>query len=212
MQPQLAALKREHGTDRMAYFRAVRELQHQKGVGAASGVLPELLQLPVLVGLYHLLVSFTVFGATGSNGLFGPEQVHSFAHATVFGVPLSAAIRTSAETLAALQPGLTSTSVVGVVFPLLLLVAAAIFVNAWRAKQRQPVAITAEDSPLADSTRHVSTIMVWLAPLGLLVAGIAFPLPLAMALYWAVNGTWTTVQTLVMTARLDRSLPLPPPD
>lgn len=53
--------------------------------------------------------------------------------------------------------------------------------------------------------------MVWLAPLGLLVAGIAFPLPLAMAHYWAVNGTWTTVQTWAMTARLDRSLPLPPP-
>jgi YidC/Oxa1 family membrane protein insertase len=51
--------------------------------------------------------------------------------------------------------------------------------------------------------------MVWGAPLGLLLGGIVFPLPLAMAVYWAVNGTWTTAQTQLMTARLDRLLPLP---
>ena len=172
----------------------------------AGGLLPALTQLPVLIGLYHLLASFTVLGGSGSNGLFGPGEVHSFASATVFGVPLSAAIRTPVSVLGALQPGLTTVSVVAVVLPLLVLAAVAAFANAWHARRRQPVATTTDDLP-ADIMRRVTSSMVWLAPLGVLVGGVAFPLPVALALYWAVNGTWTTVQTVLMTRRLDRLLP-----
>jgi YidC/Oxa1 family membrane protein insertase len=208
LQPQLRALKHQHGKDQLAYARAARELQRSEGVGVAAGLLPLLLQLPVLVGLYHLLVDFTVLGAAGGNGVFSPDQVHSFASATVLGVPLSAAIRTPVSVLAALQPGLTALGVVSVVLPLLLVAALATFVNAWHARQR-PVALTDEDNPLADTMRRMTRAMVWLAPLGVLVGGVVVPLPVALALYWAVNGTWTTVQTVLMTKRLDRLLPLP---
>lgn len=46
--------------------------------------------------------------------------------------------------------------------------------------------------------------MVWLAPISLLVAGLASSLPRALTLYSAANGAWTMVQTQLMTARLER--------
>jgi YidC/Oxa1 family membrane protein insertase len=207
LKPQLQALKRRHGADQQAYVQAVRELHRSEGVGLASGVLPLLLQLPAILGLYHLLIDFTRPGA-GSNGLFGVDQVHSFASATMFGVPLSAAVRTSADVLAALRPGLTGVDVLWVLLPFLVVAAAATFVNGWRSLSRQP-APGPDEGPLADSLRRTGRAMVWLGPIALLVGGIAFPLPLALAIYWAVNGTWTTVQTQLMTSRLDRRWPLP---
>lgn len=209
LQPQLAALRRKHGENQQAYLQAVRDLHHSEGVGIASAIVPVLVQLPVFLGLYHVLAAFTVVGANGTNGLFGPEQVQSFAHATIFGVPLSAAIRTPALTLAGLHPGLTTINVIWVVAPLLVVAALATFVNGWRAHRRQPAAVAAEDNPLAASFGQLSKLMVWLSPVGLLLCGVTFPLPLAVAVYWAVNGTWSTVQTQLMTARLDRLLPLP---
>lgn len=206
LQPQLQALKRRHGGDQQAYVQAVRQLHRDEGVGLASGVLPLLLQLPAILGLYHLLINFTRSGA-GSNGLFGVEQVLSFASATAFGVPLAAAVRTPAETLVALQPGLTGSDVLWVLLPCLLVAAVAAFVNGRRSLRRQPPA-GPDDGPLAESLRRTGRAMVWLSPFALLVGGIAFPLPLALAIYWAVNGTWTTVQTELMTSRLDRRWPL----
>lgn len=209
LRPRMAELKRQHGPDRQAYLDAVRELQRSEGVGAASGCLPLLIQLPVFIGLYHLLAAFALPGGDGGNGIFGQEQVHSFAHATVFGVPLSAAIRTPAATLAALQPGLSWTGVLWVVLPFLLVASAATFVNAWRTQRRPPPTVTDVDNPMTDGMRQATAMMVWLAPLGLLFGGVIFPLPLALAIYWALNGTWTTIQTQLITARLDRLLPLP---
>ncbi|MET1004099.1 MAG: membrane protein insertase YidC [Propionibacteriaceae bacterium] len=214
LQPQLAALKRRHSKDPQGYLTAARELRRSEGSSVASGLLPLLLQLPVFLGLYHLLAGFTAWGALGSNGIFSAEQVQSFAEATVFGVPLSAAIRTPAALLQTLQPGLGTAQVVAVVLPLLLVAALATFLNGWRQHRRSravatpaPDATRETDNPLADSMRQVTGLMVWLAPLGLLLGGILFPLPLAMAVYWAVNGTWTTLQTQLMNARLDRRYP-----
>lgn len=211
IQPQLAELKRKHGSDQQSYLRAAQELQRKEGIGLAAGCLPLLIQMPVLFGLYHLLADFTVTAGGGGNGVFSAAEVASFAHATVLGVPLSAAIRTPAETLASLAPGLTTPLVVMVVLPLLIIAAVATFVNMWRTQRRQPATPTAESSPMAGSMQQVTKMMLWLAPLGLLVTGLVFPIPLALVFYWAVNGTWTTVQTQIMTARLDRTLPLPAP-
>jgi YidC/Oxa1 family membrane protein insertase len=206
LQPQIRTLRRRHGNDHAAYLRAVRDLQRSEGAGVAASLLPLLLQLPVFLGLVHLLTAFTAPGGA-DDGLLGAGQVESFSHATVFGVPLSAAIRMPLPALSALQPGLTTMTVATVVLPLLLVAAAATFVNAWRSQRRQPAPDV--DDPMADSVRRLTSLMVWVSPVGLLLGGIVYPLPLAAAVYWAVSGTWTTIQTQLMTRRLDRLLPLP---
>lgn len=81
-------------------FAEVRRLQKEEGVGAA-GCLPLLVQLPVFLGLYHLLARFADPGTGGSNGVFGPDQVRSFAHAQQ---PLAATVRSVTEAMVCLAP------------------------------------------------------------------------------------------------------------
>ncbi len=201
LRPRLTALREQHGDDRAGYLAAARQLQSEEGVGLA-GCLPVLLQLPVFLGLYHLLAGFTVGGA-GGNGVFGADEVDSFAHATVAGVPLSAAVRTPAVVLGQLAPGLDLAAVLAVAGPLLLVAAAAAFLGARHARARQALTAPAADDAVGAALRSVGGTMVWMAPAGVLVSGLVLPVPLALVLYWAVNGTWTTVQTWLLTRRLD---------
>ncbi len=200
LRPRLAALERDHAGDRAAYLAAARELHRSEGAGL-GGCLPLLAQLPVFLGLYHLLAGFGV-AATEGNGVFDQAQVHGFAHATVAGVPLAAAVRSSAAALGQLQNGLTVGNVLVVVLPLLLVAAGAALVNGLAAARRQPPPAT--DDPLATGLGTATRAMVWLAPVSILAGGLLFPVPLALVVYWAVNGTWTTAQTVLMNRRLDR--------
>lgn len=205
LRPKLAVLKAEYGADQAGYLAAVRRLQKEEGVSAA-GCLPLLAQLPVFLGLYHLLAHFADPSSTGSNGVFGPDQVRSFAQAQLLDVPLAAALRSPADVLEALQPGLGAGTVLVVALPLLLVAAAATFVNALATARRQlATAPAAADDPIAASLRRVTDTMVWAGPASVLAGGLLFPVPLALIFYWAVNGTWTTAQTLLINRRLDRT-------
>ncbi|WP_172826059.1 YidC/Oxa1 family membrane protein insertase [Friedmanniella luteola] len=84
LRPRLAALRVQHADDPAAHREAVRRLQATEGPGLAGG-LPLLVQLPVLLGLYRLLAGFTLAGAPGGNGVFGPAEVRPFATATLGG-------------------------------------------------------------------------------------------------------------------------------
>lgn len=202
LRPQLLALKAKHGTDQFAYATAARQLHKDEGV-SLLGFLPALLQLPVFLGLYHLLAGFST--GTGSNGVFGPEQVQSFAHAELFGVPLAAGLRTTAEALAALQPGLTLPAVMIVAVPLLLVAALATYINVTVAARRQAALPVEADNPMAAMSAQLVKMMVWFAPVSVLLGGVMFPVPVALLLYWVINGSWTTVQTVLMNRRLDQS-------
>lgn len=203
LRPRLAALKKEHGSDPAAYAAAVRRVQREEGVGAA-GLLPVLAQLPVFLGLYHLLARFADPRSLGGNGVFGPEQVSSFAHARLVDVPLAAAVASPSTVLDALQQGLSTGDVLVVVLPLLLVAAAATFANALIAVRRQRASAPATEDAMATAMRQVGGAMVWVGPAGVLVGGLLFPVPLALIVYWVVNGTWTTVQTQLINRHLDR--------
>ena len=204
LRPRLAALKEEHGQDQAAYLEAVRQLRRQEGVGAA-GCLPLLAQVPVFLGLYHLLARFAAVDLPGSNGVFTADQVRSFAHATVFDVPLAAAVRSPATVLESLAPGLVTADVLVVALPLLLVAALATFGNGLLAARRQRATADDPDDPVALAMRRVTEVLVWVGPLGVLAGGLLYPVPVALLLYWAVNGTWTWVQTAVLHRCLDRS-------
>lgn len=203
LRPRLAALREQHADDPVAHREAVRRLQAAEGPGLA-GCLPLLLQLPVFVGLYHLLAGFTLAGAAGGNGVFSPDEVQAFATATLAGVPLSAAVRTPAATLAQLAPGLDPGAVLAVVGPLLLVAAAAAFLGARHARRQQAAQAGPDDDPVTAALRSTGAAMVWFAPLSVLAGGLLLPVPLALVLYGAVNGTWSTAQTWWLTRRLDR--------
>jgi YidC/Oxa1 family membrane protein insertase len=73
IQPEVRELQRRHKGDRAAFSQAQMELYKERGVNPASGCLPILLQLPLLLIVYSVI----------SQGLTNPDPT---AMLTVFGV------------------------------------------------------------------------------------------------------------------------------
>ena len=58
MQPQIKALQKKYGKDRQKLAMEMQKLQREHGVNPVLGCLPMLAQIPVFLGLYHVLMSF----------------------------------------------------------------------------------------------------------------------------------------------------------
>ena len=58
MQPQIKALQKKYGKDRQRLALEMQKLQREHGVNPILGCLPMLAQIPVFLGLYHVLMSF----------------------------------------------------------------------------------------------------------------------------------------------------------
>jgi YidC/Oxa1 family membrane protein insertase len=75
IQPELKELQKRYKGDRARYSQAQMELYKERGVNPASGCLPMLLQLPLLLIIYQVI----------SQGLTNPDPTAMF---TVFGVQI----------------------------------------------------------------------------------------------------------------------------
>ena len=70
LQPQIKALQKKYGKDRQRMALEMQKLQREHGFNPIMGCLPMLAQVPVFLGLYHVLRSFnrTQTGFGGSSG------------------------------------------------------------------------------------------------------------------------------------------------
>jgi YidC/Oxa1 family membrane protein insertase len=206
LQPQIAALKVKHAGDRQGLAVAMQSLQKDNGVSPLSSCLPALLQIPVFLGLLHVLNSFNRTGAplwmsaTGNantpNYLFSAMDVQSFLQAKLLGAPLAATISSTPAQLAA-YGDVSRLDVALVAIPLMLIAAVATHFTARAAVARQ--------SGMADRTTQtaiMNRLMLWVFPVGVLVGG-AF-LPVAILVYWLSNNVWTLAQQHVVMRTLDR--------
>lgn len=197
--PQLAELRTRHGDDREALVRETRALQAEHGVSALGGCLPALVQLPVFLGLLHVLHSFNRPGlsfdqnAAIANYVFPPDDVRSFLEARLFGVPLSSYVAMPQQLLDAFGGHVERWEVVAVAVPLMVAAAVATHVTARHSLARNPV-----EGPGA----AVQRAMPWILPLGALVGGLFFPFPVAILLYWLSNNAWTLVQQWIVHRRM----------
>jgi YidC/Oxa1 family membrane protein insertase len=206
LQPQIAALKKKHAGDRQALAVALQALQKANGVNPFSSLLPALLQVPVFLGLLHVLRSFNRTGAplfmsaadnyNTPNYFFSAGDVQSFLQAKLLGAPLAATISSTPAQLAA-YGDVTRLDVALVAVPLMLIAAVATHFTS-RAAIASQRGLT-ESTP---QTTIMNWLMLWVFPLGVLVAG-AF-LPVAILAYWLSNNAWTLVQQHVVMRALDR--------
>ena len=58
LQPQIKALQKKYGKDRQRMALEMQKLQKDHGFNPILGCLPMLAQVPVFLGLYHVLMSF----------------------------------------------------------------------------------------------------------------------------------------------------------
>ncbi|GAA0507994.1 membrane protein insertase YidC [Saccharopolyspora thermophila] len=191
--PQIRELQAKYGDDRQKLAAEMQKLQLEQGFNPLSGCLPVLVQVPVFIGLFHVLNGFKP-GAP-SNYIFNADEVASFVAADLFGAKLSNTISQSAEVLASFGTDRTSMMLVGV--PLMIAAAIATHFTARHSVQRQSA--EAAQNP---QTAVMNRMTLWLFPMFAIIGGPF--LPLAILIYWLANNFWTLGQQRVVYRKIDR--------
>jgi YidC/Oxa1 family membrane protein insertase len=199
-QPEIAKLRKKYANDRQKQAEEMQRLQRDHGVNPLAGCLPVLVQVPVFIGLFHVLREFgpvTNDGVTPrtENYFFDADGVRSFNEASLFGAKLGNWVVQGEATLNA--AGTSIASMLIVMIP--LMIAAGIFthITARHSVARQTAA--QGENP---QTAIMNKLMLYVFPIGVVV-GAPF-LPLAVLLYWVSNNLWTLGQQWVVYRRIDR--------
>ena len=209
LSPQLAELRKRHGSDRRRLAEETQKLQRAHGVNPLGALAPALIQLPVFLALLHVLRYFNRPGLTFEqnasipNYVFGPAQVRSFLEARLFGAPLSAWIRMPQELLDSFGGHVDRIDVVLVAVPLMVLAAVATHLTARASLRQQATAAPVEAAAgPTDAAMRVMRATPWIFPLGVLLGGLFAAFPVAILLYWLTNNLWTLVQQRIVFRRL----------
>ncbi|GAB3805001.1 membrane protein insertase YidC [Humibacter antri] len=172
--PRLRELQRRHRQDAATLARKTQELYAAEGVSPFAGVLPTMLQIPVISVVYGVFTRATVAGH--ANALL--------AH-TVLGTPLGASFAQLVVAGAFTQLAL----------PLALLAAIATVTAA----SRQLAALSAHRiDPEAPEPARLARALSWLPLLSVVFAAIA---PAAASVYLVVSMSWTSVERTIAVRR-----------
>lgn len=195
MAPEMQKIRKKYANDKQKMSQEMQKLQAETGANPLGGCLPVLVQVPVFIGLFHVLREFKP-GKT-ENYFFGQAEVESFLESSLFGAKLGATIRPfdpSLPTLAELGGNATSQWIVMVP----LMIAAGIFTHI---TARHSVARQAEAQAANPQTAIMNKLMLYVFPIGVVV-GAPF-LPLAVLFYWVANNLWTLGQQYVVYRKID---------
>ncbi|MHA3704884.1 membrane protein insertase YidC [Jatrophihabitans sp. YIM 134969] len=191
MQPRLSAIREKYKNDKAAQQREMMALQQQEGFNPLAGCLPLVAQLPVFIGLLHVLRHLATSSLpnypTSQLTLYGfsAQQTTDAGRATFFTAPISAQFQNTNNIIERLGGDVSTTRIVITV--LLLVSAAATFIT-----QRQ---VMARATTTPEGTQAlVQKAMLYLIPLGVLASGFVFNFPLGVLIYWFTSNLWTMAQ------------------
>jgi YidC/Oxa1 family membrane protein insertase len=195
LQPQIKALQKKYGKDRQRMALEMQKLQREHGFNPILGCLPMLAQIPVFLGLYHVLRSFNrTTGGFGQpqmsvmqnrltgNYMFSPVDVGHFLDANLFGAPIGASMtqRTGLDAFI----DFSRPAVIAVGAPVMILAGIATYFNSRASITRQSAEAAANPQ-----TAMMNKLALYVFPLGVVVGGPF--LPVAIILYWFSNNIWT---------------------
>jgi len=196
LQPEIAKLKKQYGSDRQGMAQAMSALQKERGVNPLAGCLPILPQIPIFIGLLHVLRRLR----PNAPGLYGwnDQLTDQAASAQVFGTPISSAfvMPGGIKTDSILDlPGVELTTIRIVTFVLIVVMCLTTFFT-----QKQ---IMARSGPVEGQAAMIQKLLLYGMPIGLFASSFFFPLGVLM--YWFVNNLWTLGQQFYILRKL------PPP-
>lgn len=221
MQPRMAEIRAKYKNDQAKMVEETRKLQKEMGVNPVAGCLPLLVQMPVFIGLFHVLRSFNRTGTgTGqlgmsieqnrntANYIFSPQDVQSFLDARLFGVPLSSYISMPQSMYEGFAPvNFTRTDIMMVAVPLILITATATHFVAKMGVNRQKARLASgrQSAPKNDQMQMqmdmMNRMMVWFMPLTILFTGVFWHIGLLF--YMVSNNIWTFFQQRFIFAKMD---------
>ena len=205
MQPRMKELQKRYKNDREKLAVETRKLQKSEGFNPLLGCLPMFIQIPVFLGLFHVLRSFnrmgTQFNALGmtaeetrntGNYVFSADEVQSFLDARLFGAPLSSFISQPVEQFQAfVEPGamldFARWNILLVAIPLMVVSAVTTHLNA-----RVSLSHQSPEAAANPQAKIMNQLMLWAFPIGILVTGAFWPM--AILVYMVTNNLWTLAQ------------------
>lgn len=227
MQPKMQELQRKHKNDRQTLAIEMRKLQKEMGVNPLASCLPVLVQMPIFIGLYHVLRSFNRtaegFGQVGMtveetrntpNYVFGVQEVQSFLDARLWGAPLSGYINMDPVNYRAFSPtgevDFTRMNIIVIVVPLMIIAAVLMHFSARISMARAKRKKDANSAKKNDDPRQaqmqmqmdmMQKMMLWAMPVLYLMGGFFWQV--GLALYMATNMSWSFIQQTMLFKKMD---------
>lgn len=215
MRPKLRQFEEEYNANPTAetlahYNNRKKELREEYGYNVAAGCVPALIQIPVFLGLYQVLLRIAR-PAEGLNaathepiGMLSSQDVTSFTASRFGDIPLAAYASLGNEQLA--HMGTTAAAVQDFVHPLVLAACLFTFTNMVISVWRNFYSID-HDSPSAIHINRFLIVSIFLAPWAIYSAGTSGPIPVAIILYWVAGNLWTLVQNSIVFAGIRMKYP-----
>ncbi|MBM7077579.1 MULTISPECIES: membrane protein insertase YidC [Micromonospora] len=183
LQPKVKELQEKHKGDRETLQKEMMELYRKEKANPLMGCLPMFLQIPVFLGLFHVLRRLDP--AKEAKSLYGwtAEQFDSASSAKIFTAPIAGKFGSTADELARLGANGTTVKVIAGILVLVMM-------GTTYLTSRQMILKTgwAEDP----QQRMIQRLMLYGIPLSLLVSGSIFPI--GVIIYWVTNNLFTLGQ------------------
>ncbi|MDO5076691.1 membrane protein insertase YidC [Corynebacterium sp.] len=190
---------------------ALNALYKEQNFNPKSGCFPALVQIPVFIGLYQLLLRMARpvegFNATTIHpiGFLGSDEVRAFLKVRIWDVPVPSYVAMQAEQLQ--QLGTNRDDVFWFVLPLVVVATFFTIGNMSYSISRSYLTIDHENR-IALRMNRIVIGMVLIMPLVLINAAMYSPVPAAIVVYWVANNLWTLGQIVVLNFLLDKKYPL----
>jgi len=196
LQPEIAKLKKQYGSDRQGMAQAMSALQKERGVNPLAGCLPILPQIPIFIGLLHVLRRLR----PGAPGLYGWDETltNQAATAKVFGAPISSAFVMPAGVKTDSILGLSGVTLGNIRTVTVILIVVMCLTTFFTQKQ-----IMSRSGPVEGQAAMIQKLLLYGMPIGLFASSFFFPLGVLM--YWFINNLWTLGQQFYILKKL------PPP-
>jgi YidC/Oxa1 family membrane protein insertase len=192
LQPEIAKLRKQYGSDRQGMSQAIMALQKERGVNPLAGCLPILPQIPIFIALFHVLRRL----APGADGLYSwsDELTDQAARADLFGAPISSSFNMDGAKEQAIL-GLSGVTYGSIRTVALILIPIMCLTTFFTQKQ-----IMKRSGPVEGQAATVQKLLLYGMPLSLFVTGFFFPI--GVLIYWVVNNAWTFGQQFFILRKL----------
>jgi YidC/Oxa1 family membrane protein insertase len=192
LSPKVKALQDKYGHDRERLGQETMKLYKDEGVNPMASCLPLLLQMPIFLSLFYVLLSASEGKPLGYFFETNPELVYSLQHASILGAPISARF----------WPVTTWGPTQTLALILIVLMTTVLFITQLQLmrKNMPPEALT---GPMAQQQK----MMLYLFPVIYAIGGVN--IPIGVLIYWLTTNLWTTGQGITTRRLMPR--PAPPP-
>jgi YidC/Oxa1 family membrane protein insertase len=183
LQPKVKELQEKHKGDRETLQKEMMELYRREKANPLMGCLPMFLQIPVFLGLFHVLRRLDP--QKHNKDLYGwtVSQFDSASHAKLFTAPIAAKFNSTAAELTRLDANGTTVKIIAAILVLTMMTTT--YMTTKQMINRTGRAVDPQQ-------RMIQTLMLYGIPASLLVSGALFPI--GVIIYWVTNNLFSLGQ------------------